>query len=63
MYNNDEKVAWYHHPSIMCLISENWVDIQPWFGENGLMKGLNHCFKTRIGPARNNNKTILTHTW
>lgn len=48
IYNNDEKVAWYRHPTILCMIAEEMVEIQPWFGEKVLMKGLNHCFRKRI---------------
>lgn len=48
IYNNDEKVAWYRHPSILCLVAEAMVEVQPWFGDKALMKGLNHCFRKRI---------------
>lgn len=48
IYNNDEKIAWYRHPSILCLIAEAMVEVQPWFGDKALMKGLNHCFRKRI---------------
>jgi hypothetical protein len=60
MYNNDEKVAWYNHPTVLCLVAENYVDIQPWFGENVLHKALNHCFK-RINENRNT--TIQSKNW
>lgn len=52
IYNNDEKVTWFNHPSVLCMISEKMVDIQPWFGENALMKGLDHCFQRRIPENR-----------
>ena len=48
IYNNDEKVQWYHHPTITCLLEHRLIEIQPWFGENVLMKGLDHCYHERI---------------
>lgn len=48
IYNNDEKVAWYRHPAVLCMVAEGMVEIQPWFGEKELMKGLNHCFRKGI---------------
>lgn len=52
VYNNDEKVAWYRHPAVLCMVAEQMVEIQPWFGENALMKGLNNCFKRSIPSIR-----------
>mmetsp|Transcript_1340 Transcript_1340/g.2173 ORF Transcript_1340/g.2173 Transcript_1340/m.2173 type:complete len:389 (+) Transcript_1340:54-1220(+) len=52
VYNNDDKIAWYRHPAILCLIAEGIVQIQPWFGEKALMKGLNHCFRHSIPEIR-----------
>lgn len=52
IYNNDDKVAWYRHPAVLCMLAEEMVQIQPWFGENALMKGLNHCFRKGIPTMR-----------
>lgn len=52
IYNNDEKVAWYNHPAVLCLVAEEWVHIQPWFGEKQLMRGLDHCYKTSVVDIR-----------
>jgi hypothetical protein len=67
VYNNDENVAWYRHPAVLCMISEQMVQIQPWFGENALMRGLNHCFKRSIPVSRglnfDQNQKELTNVW
>jgi hypothetical protein len=55
IYNNDENVAWYRHPAVLCLLSEQMVQIQPWFGEGALMRGLNHCYRKIIPAARGYN--------
>jgi hypothetical protein len=39
IYNNDDKVAWYRHPAIICLLRDHLINIQPWFGEKGLLPG------------------------
>lgn len=52
IYNNDENVAWYRHPGVLCLLSEQMVQIQPWFGEGALMRGLNHCYRKSIPASR-----------
>lgn len=51
IYNNDEKVQWYNHPTVLCYLAHKVIEIQPWFGENALMKGLDNCYKYRIGEA------------
>ena len=48
LYNNDDKVAWYNHPAVLCLLSTDFVDIQPWYGDLLLHKALDHCFQERI---------------
>lgn len=48
IYNNDEKTPWYNHPAVLCLLGEKMIEIQPWYGENALMKGLDHCYFRRI---------------
>lgn len=63
MYNNDEKVPWYNHPSVLCMIAENMVDVQPWFGENALHKGLNHCYFNRIQEVAKKEKKNDTNVW
>jgi hypothetical protein len=68
IYNNDEKVAWYNHPAVLCLVAEEWVDIQPWFGEKVLHKGLDHCYHTLIPDKRSFKKEkdkqlALNHIW
>jgi hypothetical protein len=40
IYNNDDHAAWYKHPAIMCLMRDNYINIQPWFGENALLEGI-----------------------
>jgi hypothetical protein len=52
IYNNDDKVAWYKHPAVMCFIAEGFVEIHPWFGENALMRGLNQCYRRNIPLKR-----------
>ena len=61
IYNNDEKVAWYNHPSVLCLVAENWVDIHPWYGELNLHKSFDNCFLQKI-PAHSTQKN-LTNVW
>ena len=63
MYNNDESVQWYNHPTVMCMIAEQMVVIQPWWGQNVLHKALNHCFFNMITDAANREKRDLTRTW
>jgi hypothetical protein len=48
IYNNDENVQWYNHPAVLCFLEHEMIEIQPWFGENALMKGLDHCYFSRI---------------
>jgi hypothetical protein len=45
IYNNDEKISWYNHPAIQCLITEEYVTIQPWYGVGVMVQGMNHCMK------------------
>lgn len=54
IYNNDEKVAWYRHPAVLCMVAEQIVEIQPWFGEKVLMRALNNCYRHKIPQVRNN---------
>ena len=61
IYNNDEKVAWYNHPAVLCLVAENWVDIHPWYGELNLHKSFDNCFHQKI-PSRSSQKN-LTNVW
>jgi hypothetical protein len=67
IYNNDENVGWYRHPAVLCLLSEQMVQIQPWFGENALMRGLNHCYKRTIPRMRgikpDEHSAVLNNVW
>lgn len=67
IYNNDERVAWYRHPAVLCMLAEEMVQIQPWFGERALMPGLNHCFKKSIptirGFSHEQNTDELSNIW
>lgn len=58
IYNNDEEVAWYKHPTIMCYLSYQVIEIQPWFGEAVLFQGLNHCY-SRIARRYDTAKLTL----
>ena len=66
IYNNDERISWYNHPAVQCMIAEQFVEIIPWMGEMRLLKGLNTCYKKRIPEIRG--KSIsephkLVNTW
>jgi hypothetical protein len=66
IYNNDDKVAWHRHPAVLCLLAEQMVEIQPWYGERALMKGLDHCSRKNIPESRGiNEKEMhkLNHVW
>lgn len=62
IYNNDEKVAWYRHPAVVCLMATKTVHIQPWYGEGALMHGLNHCYHKNI-PVVRPEKADLLNVW
>ena len=61
IYNNDEKVAWYNHPAVLCLVAEEMVDIQPWYGELNLHKAFDNCFHQKI-PGRTH-QSSLSNVW
>lgn len=46
IYNNDDTgVSWYNHPAVTCLVAEELVTIQPWYGVGVMVRGINHCMK------------------
>lgn len=55
IFNNDDRVGWYNHPAVTCMMAERMVEIQPWLGDSRLLKGLNACFKKRIPELRGKN--------
>ena len=67
IYNNDDKVAWYRHPAVMCMVAEEMVLVHPWFGEKELMHGLNHCFRKAMpglrGLSHDKDKERLKTVW
>jgi hypothetical protein len=62
IYNNDDNLAWYHHPAVMCLMRDGFVNVQPWFGDNALLAGISHCFSTSIPKPRPQRKD-LSNVW
>jgi hypothetical protein len=66
IYNNDDKVRWYQHPAILCLLAEQLVEVQPWYGDRALMKGLDHCAKRKIPDSmgiRHEEGKMPPHVW
>jgi hypothetical protein len=60
IYNNDESLAWYRHPTITCLVSSQMLVIQPWPGEGAGLQAYDHCFFKII---EGNRKVSSLNSW
>jgi hypothetical protein len=52
LYNNDQTLAWYLHPSIVCLVQAGLVEIQPWRGAGEYNDMMADCWKRKVLEPR-----------
>lgn len=52
VYNNDNALSWYLHPSIVCLVQAGLVQIQPWQGEGQFIPMMTDCLEKKVLGSR-----------
>lgn len=52
LYNNDQLLSWYLHPSVVCMVQAGLVEIQPWRGAGEYNSMMADCVDKKVLGSR-----------